>query len=363
MKKLMALLARSGIYSKIMAERMAKERAARAQALVPPAVRTQKTEEKHQRPTRSTRSARIAQTQLPQGEAEASQRATLSTRTAQPTRKRRRADLQVSDFLNEDDLANAGSEEKRPKRSTDDVGDVVPAPSQSSGADPDQPLPDQPALVTGAVLRDYQLEGVAWLVSLYENGLNGILADEMGLGKTLQTISFFAHLRAHGVWGPFLVVAPLSTIYNWETELKRFTPDIPALVYHGPEPKRKELQQKFLQLPSARQVKGDANLVKFPVVITSYEIVLRDHQGLSQIPWKYVVVDEGHRLKNWNSRLAQELRTYQMAQRLILTGTPLQVRPSKRFCLHVPADPLPRRTTCLSYGHCSTLSSQIFLTT
>jgi ATP-dependent DNA helicase len=80
----------------------------------------------------------------------------------------------------------------------------------------------QPALVTGGALRDYQLRGVEWLVSLYENGLNGILADEMGLGKTVQSISFLAHLRSKGIWGPYLIVAPLSTLSNWVNEVKRF---------------------------------------------------------------------------------------------------------------------------------------------
>lgn len=79
----------------------------------------------------------------------------------------------------------------------------------------------QPALITGGVLKEYQLAGVEWLVSLFENGLNGILADEMGLGKTLQTIAFLAFLRGKGVWGPFLVVAPLSTLANWINEFER----------------------------------------------------------------------------------------------------------------------------------------------
>ena len=79
----------------------------------------------------------------------------------------------------------------------------------------------QPTLVTGGELKQYQLEGVEWLASLYENGLNGILADEMGLGKTLQCIAFLAFLMEKGVDGPFLIVAPLSTLSNWQTEFKK----------------------------------------------------------------------------------------------------------------------------------------------
>lgn len=80
----------------------------------------------------------------------------------------------------------------------------------------------QPKLVTGGNLKPYQLEGLDWLCSLYENGLNGILADEMGLGKTLQTIAFLAFLREKGSFGPFLVVAPVSTLTNWVAEIERF---------------------------------------------------------------------------------------------------------------------------------------------
>ena len=96
------------------------------------------------------------------------------------------------------------------------------APSDGSADDTAvAPADRQPSLVTGGTLREYQLAGVEWLVSLFENGLNGILADEMGLGKTLQCISFLAYLRERGVLGPFLIVAPLSTVANWVTEFRR----------------------------------------------------------------------------------------------------------------------------------------------
>lgn len=131
----------------------------------------------------------------------------------------------------------------------------------------------QPKLVTGGQLRDYQLEGVEWLVSLFENGLNGILADEMGLGKTLQCISFLAFLREQGIWGPFLIVAPLSTIGNWVSEFNRFTPTFPALLYHGTQEEREQLRRKHLEKYGP----------KFPVVVTSYEIAMNDRKFL-QVP-------------------------------------------------------------------------------
>ncbi|KAI8605478.1 SNF2 family N-terminal domain-containing protein [Dissophora ornata] len=181
----------------------------------------------------------------------------------------------------------------------------------------------QPRLVTGGVLRDYQLAGVEWMISLYENGLNGILADEMGLGKTLQTIAFLAYLREKGVWGPFLVVAPLSTLANWVMEFERFVPGIPVELYHGtPDEREHKRNHKLKKLDS-----------KFPIVVTSYEIVVRDRKYLSKYQWKYIIVDEGHRLKNMDCKLIRELKSYHSANRMLLTGTPLQNNLSELWSL------------------------------
>ncbi|ORY32001.1 SNF2 family N-terminal domain-domain-containing protein [Naematelia encephala] len=193
---------------------------------------------------------------------------------------------------------------------------------------------EQPALVTGAKLRDYQLAGVQWMISLYENGLNGILADEMGLGKTLQTISFLAHLRSKGTWGPFLIVCPLSVLNNWIMEFEKFTPSIPVIMYHGAPDHRAHLRATRLQPPIAAGV-GNMNKRKstgsysgqttqtFPVVVTTYEMCMKDRKFLSGFQWKFIVVDEGHRLKNLDCKLIRELKTYTSANRMILTGTPL----------------------------------------
>lgn len=77
-------------------------------------------------------------------------------------------------------------------------------------------------LLTGGKLKSYQLKGVKWLISLWQNGLNGILADQMGLGKTIQTIGFLAHLKGNGLDGPYLIIAPLSTLSNWVNEINRY---------------------------------------------------------------------------------------------------------------------------------------------
>lgn len=174
----------------------------------------------------------------------------------------------------------------------------------------------QPRTVVGGTLRGYQLEGVQWLVSLFENGLNGILADEMGLGKTVQCIAFVAFLREQGVLGPFLIVAPLSTLANWMSEFERFAPTIPILMYHGSQSAREEMRSKcHLAKPNAQS---------FSVLVTSYEIAMRDARHLGSITWKYMIIDEGHRLKNLNCRLIRELKAYKSDNRLLLTGTPLQ---------------------------------------
>lgn len=91
----------------------------------------------------------------------------------------------------------------------------------------------QPRMFLGR-LKEYQLKGMQWLVNLYEQGLNGILADEMGLGKTIQAMSFLGHLAEEkGIWGPFIVVSPASTLPNWVDELARFCPELKVLPYWG----------------------------------------------------------------------------------------------------------------------------------
>jgi len=160
--------------------------------------------------------------------------------------------------------------------------------------------------------------GVHWLVGLYENGLNGILGDEMGLGKTVQSIALLAHLRGMNVAGPFLVVGPLSTLHNWANEFRRWAPGMEAVVYHGSKEERARLRGTHW-----RQ-RGGGHL---PVMITSYEIVIRDVKELRAMRWKFVIIDEGHRLKNMNCRLIRELKNLcgtSECNRLLLTGTPLQ---------------------------------------
>ncbi|XP_018621661.1 lymphoid-specific helicase [Scleropages formosus] len=180
-----------------------------------------------------------------------------------------------------------------------------------------QPVPaQQPHLFTGGIMRWYQVEGIEWLRMLWENGINGILADEMGLGKTIQCIAHIAMMIEKKVLGPFLVVAPLSTLPNWISEFKRFTPEVSVLLYHGPQKERVNLIKKI------RRPQGPLNI--FPVVVTSFEMAMIDRKYLQRFQWKYLIVDEGHRIKNLNCRLVRELKTLPTDNKLLLTGTPLQ---------------------------------------
>eukprot|EP00002_Diphylleia_rotans_P017190 TRINITY_DN3337_c0_g1_i2.p1 TRINITY_DN3337_c0_g1~~TRINITY_DN3337_c0_g1_i2.p1 ORF type:complete len:1271 (+),score=224.39 TRINITY_DN3337_c0_g1_i2:858-4670(+) len=173
---------------------------------------------------------------------------------------------------------------------------------------------EQPSMLIGGSLKQYQIAGLQWLLSLYNNNLNGVLADEMGLGKTIQTISLVAHLmEKKGNNGPYLVIVPLSTLPNWRNEFHKWAPDIKTLTVSGGLTERKEVYKQSL-------VQG-----KFNVVLTTYEYIIRDKAILSKTNWEYMIVDEGHRMKNHSSKLSTVLaQNYKSRYRLLITGTPLQ---------------------------------------
>nr|KAG5698118.1 hypothetical protein BaRGS_001713 [Batillaria attramentaria] len=216
------------------------------------------------------------------------------------------------------------AEENPPQDEEKSSGSSSPALSEQRSSSPrtfnGEEIPEaQPLLMTGGVLRPYQLEGYQWLKTLYENGVNGILADEMGLGKTVQCVAMLAHMAYMGVPGPFLICAPLSTIPNWYSEFRRFAPQVPVMLYHGSKDERATLRGKMHRLHTVREG------VKIqPCVITSYEVAMMDRRFLQQYDWRYLIVDEGHRIKNTHCRLIGALRMYKTTNRLLLTGTPLQ---------------------------------------
>ncbi|KAL3505887.1 hypothetical protein ACH5RR_031269 [Cinchona calisaya] len=178
----------------------------------------------------------------------------------------------------------------------------------------EEKVTEQPAMLQGGELRSYQLEGLQWMLSLFNNNLNGILADEMGLGKTIQTISLIAYLMENkGVTGPHLIVAPKAVLPNWIHEFATWAPRVVAVVYDGRIDERKAIKDEYFR---------DG---KFQVLITHYDLIIRDKKYLSKIHWHYLIVDEGHRLKNHECVLAQTIVTgYRIRRRLLLTGTPIQ---------------------------------------
>ncbi|KAM3197645.1 hypothetical protein ACQJBY_072988 [Aegilops geniculata] len=170
----------------------------------------------------------------------------------------------------------------------------------------------QPSCINGQ-MRDYQLAGLNWLIRLYENGINGILADEMGLGKTLQTISLMGYLHEfRGITGPHMVVAPKSTLGNWMNEIARFCPILRAVKFLGNPDERNHIREKLLQ-PG-----------KFDVCVTSFEMAIKEKNALKRFSWRYIIIDEAHRIKNENSLLSKTMRLFSTNYRLLITGTPLQ---------------------------------------
>ncbi|XP_052116777.1 chromatin structure-remodeling complex protein SYD isoform X31 [Arachis duranensis] len=176
-------------------------------------------------------------------------------------------------------------------------------------------IAEQPSCLKGGKLREYQMNGLRWLVSLYNNHLNGILADEMGLGKTVQVISLICYLmESKNDRGPFLVVVPSSVLPGWDSEINFWAPDVHKIVYAGPPEERRRL------------FKDRIVHQKFNVLLTTYEYLMNKHDRpkLSKIHWHYIIIDEGHRIKNASCKLNADLKHYQSSHRLLLTGTPLQ---------------------------------------
>ncbi|KAJ2004533.1 putative DNA helicase ino80 [Coemansia thaxteri] len=169
-------------------------------------------------------------------------------------------------------------------------------------------------------LKEYQLKGLSWLANLYEQGINGILADEMGLGKTVQSISLLAYLaETNGMWGPFMVVAPASTLHNWQQELTRFVPEFKVLPYWGSQKDRKVLRKSLWNPNSLSRRDSD-----FHVLVTSYQLVVSDESYLNRVKWQYMILDEAQAIKSSSSARWKTLLSFHCRNRLLLTGTPIQ---------------------------------------
>ena len=184
--------------------------------------------------------------------------------------------------------------------------------------DPKQKIVETPKSFLGT-LKEYQIKGLRWLDNLFEQGINGILADEMGLGKTIQAIALLAHIsEAKGNWGPFLVIAPATTLFNWQQEIHRFCPNLRVLPYWGNPKERKTLrkyfQQRYWGSPQSH----------FHVVVSSYQMIVTDEKAFQRLKWQYMVLDEAQAIKNTMSQRWKILLSFNTRNKLLLTGTPIQ---------------------------------------
>jgi len=159
-----------------------------------------------------------------------------------------------------------------------------------------------------ATLRPYQKAGYDWLTFLSEYQFGACLADDMGLGKTIQTLAFLQAQKESGkAEHPCLLLMPTSLIYNWLKEIEKFTPQLKAFVYTGSN--REKNTQQF-----------DA----FDLILTSYGILRLDIDLIKNYRFHYVILDESQTIKNPSSIISKAVMQLNVANRLILTGTPLE---------------------------------------
>ncbi|KAK7359611.1 hypothetical protein VNO77_01572 [Canavalia gladiata] len=186
-------------------------------------------------------------------------------------------------------------------------------------------LTEQPKDLKGGSLFPHQLEALNWLRKCWYKSKNVILADEMGLGKTVSACAFISSLYFEfKVSLPCLVLVPLSTMPNWLAEFALWAPDVNVVEYHGCAKARSIIRQYEWHANDPSGLNKKTEAYKFNVLLTTYEMVLADSSHLRGVPWEVLVVDEGHRLKNAESKLFSLLNTFSFQHRVLLTGTPLQ---------------------------------------
>ena len=201
-------------------------------------------------------------------------------------------------------------------------------------------MEETPVFKNNNELRDYQLEGINWLLYCYYKQTNCILADEMGLGKTVQSITFLESVYRLGIKGPFLIIAPLSTILNWQREFEGWT-DQNCIVYHGSQTSRNMIQQYEMFHKDPKTKHPNRKKFKFTALVTTYEVLLADCLDLfREIDWRVCIIDEAHRLKNKKCKLMDGLNMLSLEHVVLLTGTPLQNNVDELFSLLNFLDPL-----------------------
>lgn len=186
-----------------------------------------------------------------------------------------------------------------------------------------EPYTDSPTYHHGLQLREYQVVSLNWMIQKWRNGEGMILGDEMGLGKTIQVISLLHHFITKELQeGPYLVIAPLSTLKNWAREFHTWT-KLRVCLYHseGKGKDERQLIRRYNWFFKGLPVK---NLFKFNVLLTTYEVIMKDWSSLGEIAWTGVVMDEAHRMRNINCKFIQFINNIHTKHKLLLTGTPLQ---------------------------------------
>ncbi|KAG2496454.1 hypothetical protein HYH03_005678 [Edaphochlamys debaryana] len=251
--------------------------------------------------------------------------------------------LEYTDSTWEDE-AELGSEEDkaavarfdRHNRKPGAVDDNTAWGSEELLSDPHFQLP---TFCNGRTLREYQKVSVRWMVNNYLRGLNCILGDEMGLGKTAQSTSVLETLRrVGGVAGPFLVVAPLTTLGHWQREIQTWT-DMNVVLFAGAAADRAMIHEyEFYRSGSGSGSKGKQQ-IKFHVLLTSYDTLLKERPLLRSVPWAAAVFDEAHRLKGLTSSTRAAVEEMNIEWLLLLTGTPIQNNILELFSILSLLDP------------------------
>lgn len=203
-------------------------------------------------------------------------------------------------------------------------------------------LTEQDPSIIGGTLKDYQLDGVNWLLYKWTKRQSCILADEMGLGKTIQIIAFLATLKEKYNCFPFLIIAPLSTLDNWYREFKKWAPNVITVKYEGEKESRSIISQYLLYNNSSKSSSYVQKMFNCHVLLTTPAIFRSDHSLFKSVRprWEAVIVDEGHCLKTENGRLVTMINDLNIDFKVVLTGTPLQNTIQELFNILFFLDPV-----------------------
>ncbi|KAG5952264.1 hypothetical protein E4U53_001279 [Claviceps sorghi] len=219
------------------------------------------------------------------------------------------------------DIDNFGHDKRSSRASSDD--DIPPTPTSSTSKYTRPLIPQQPDLMEGhCQMKPFQLFGLNWMFLLYSHEIGCILADEMGLGKTCQVISFMCHLVGQYERGPKqsrpwpnLIVVPPSTYNNWLQEFERFAPDLSVVGYRGSQSERAEIAYMIEERPE-----------EYHVVLATYSQITTeaDINAMRSFDLNAAVFDEGHKMKNPDTKIYKDLRRIPASWKMLLTGTPVQ---------------------------------------